>query len=147
MTALHLAQASHRDKLVPLLAAFAAEQGLTVAQDVRLRALDQMIAGVPQGAIWVIGPLRAPIGYIAVSFGWSLTSGGMEGTLTELFIRPGVRRRGIGTEVFTALLPRLAEAGVTRFHLGGATGALERLARKAGFRADEGYVLMSKTLA
>ncbi len=57
------------------------------------------------------------MGYIAVSFGWSIELGGMDGFLDEFYIREGVRGRGMGSEVLAALLPQLAQAGLVGLSL------------------------------
>ncbi|MEO0390748.1 MAG: GNAT family N-acetyltransferase, partial [Pseudomonadota bacterium] len=88
------------------------------------------------------------IGYIAVTFGWSIEFGGMDGFVDELFIRPGVRGRGIATEVLMALPRALAGAGLKALHLEVAeqNASAQRLYTKAGFRLRSGYHLMTRTL-
>ena len=91
--ALTLASLGHRDRLLPLVAAFHAEAGIETSEVQRADGITPLLEGSPHGAAYLIGPARAPIGYIVVSFGWSLEFGGMDGFIDELFIRPGVRER------------------------------------------------------
>ena len=72
-----------------------------------------LLEGSPHGAVYLIGPARAPIGYAIVSFGWSVEFGGLDGFVDELYLRPAVRRRGIATEALLALGQRLGAAGMT----------------------------------
>ena len=109
---LHLAGAGDLTQLEPLVATFHAEMGVTSDTSHRAAALEPLLNGLPQGAIYLIGPRKAPIGYIILSFGYSVASGGLVCTIDEFFIRRNVRRRGIGTEVLMTLVPQLSEYGV-----------------------------------
>ena len=89
---------------------------------------------VPMLAIWMIGPKMAPVGYVCVSFGWSIELGGMDAMIDELWIREKVRGRGMGTEALEALKAALGEAGVKALHLEGLGDGATRLYERAGFR-------------
>ena len=97
---------------------------------------------------YLIGPGRAPIGYIVITFGWSIEFGGLEGLVDEFFIRPGVRGRGIGSEVLRQLPKALGAAGVKALHLEVAhdnTRALQ-LYKRLRFEPQENYMLMSRKI-
>ena len=70
--ALHLAQTPDADRLEALVAACHAETGITQTEEERRAALLPLLEGSPHGAIYLIGPARAPVGYIVLTFGWSL---------------------------------------------------------------------------
>ncbi|WP_299150099.1 GNAT family N-acetyltransferase [uncultured Tateyamaria sp.] len=146
--ALTLATLDHLDRLLPLVAAFHAEQGIEVSDKMRLTAVEPLLAGIPHGAAYLIGPPRAPIGYIVVTFGWSIEFGGMDGFVDELFIRPGVRKRGIASEVLLALPRALSGAGLKALHLevGPDNEVAQRLYARSGFRLRDGYHLMTRHL-
>ncbi len=99
MTALTLAKPDDIDRIVPLIAAFHAEMNIDQSDAKRRAAVQPLLDGSPHGAIYIAGPVRAPIGYAAISFGWSLEFGGLDGILDEIYIRPGVRGRGIGSDL------------------------------------------------
>ena len=145
--ALTLANAEHYDRLSALVGAFHTEEGLTTTTEQREAALMPLLEGSPHGVAYLIGPARAPIGYIVLSFGWSLEFGGMDGFVDELFIRPGVRGRGIATEVLLALPKALADAGLKALHLevDVQNETAQRLYKRSGFRVRDGYHLMTKT--
>lgn len=145
--ALTLAGPDHFERLMPLVAAFHAEAGIDMGDQQRVDAIAPLLSGSPLGAVYLIGPARAPIGYIVVCFGWSVEFGGMDGFVDELFVRPGVRRRGIAGEVLTALPRALSGAGLKALHLEvnvENTGA-QKLYGRAGFRLRDGYHLMTRT--
>ncbi|MDO6480680.1 GNAT family N-acetyltransferase [Shimia thalassica] len=146
--ALHLARAEHIEKLLPLVAAFHAEEGISQEDATRRAALMPLLEGSPLGAVYLIGPTRAPIGYIVVTFGWSIEFGGMDSFVDELFIRPAVRGRGIATEVLIALPKALSEAGVRAVHLevDRDNDVGHRLYTKTGFQGRDRYMLMTRKL-
>ena len=103
---------------------------------------------MPHGVAYLIGPARAPIGYIVISFGWSLELGGMDGFVDEVYIRPGVRGRGIATEVLRSLPKALAGAGLMALHLEVDTAdeKAQALYQRSGFRTRERFKLMTRHL-
>ena len=146
--ALHLGKPADLDRLLPLVEAFHAEEGITSTDARRRAALGPLLEGSPLGAVYLIGPSRGPIGYIVVTFGWSIEFGGMDGFIDELYIRPGVRGRGVGSEVITALTAMLKSVGMTALHLEVApdNDKAIRLYTRARFKLREGYHLMSRVL-
>lgn len=146
--ALHLAKPGDLDKVLTLVAAFHAEAGITLTETARRDAVLPLLEGIPHGCLYLIGPARAPLGYVMISFGWSVEFGGMDGFVDEIYVRPTVRRRGIAGEILLELPRALAAAGLKALHLEVATGngAARDLYRRAGFREREGYMLMSKRM-
>ncbi|NRB04637.1 MAG: GNAT family N-acetyltransferase [Rhodobacteraceae bacterium] len=146
--ALTLAGPDHADALLPLIASFHEEAGFDLSDDHRANALQPLLDGVPHGVAYLIGPARAPIGYAIISFGWSMELGGMDGFLDELYIRPGVRGRGIATEVLRSLPKALASAGMKAMHLEVDTqnDKARALYERCGFRMRDGYHLMTRVL-
>lgn len=147
-TALHLARPENLEKLLPMVTAFHAEEGLNTTEEHRRAAVEPLLNGIPYGAVYLIGPTRAPIGYIIVTFSWSVEFGGMDGFVDELFIRPAVRGRGLATEVLTELPKTLASAGITALHLEVDKNNMsaQRLYSRCHFKLREGYHLMSRVL-
>lgn len=147
-TALHLAKPEDLDRLSTLVAAFHNEEGIDRSDDQRRASLTPLLEGSPHGAAYLIGPARAPIGYVIVTFGWSVEFGGLDGFIDELYIRPAVRGRGLATEVLVELPKALKAAGMTAIHLEVDRGneTAQRLYARTGFAPRDRYMLMSKTL-
>ena len=132
---LHLAAPSDLDRLMPMVRAYHEAEGIDVPDEHRKDAILPLLEGSPHGAIWFIGPKMSPVGYVAVSFGWSIELGGMDGFIDEIWIREKVRGRGMGGEALLLLLKTLKESGLRAMHLEMAEGnPAERLYRRAGFR-------------
>ncbi len=145
--ALTLAGPDHLDKLDALVAAFHAEAGIDLPAEHRRAGLAPLLDGIPHGAAYLIGPARAPIGYLVVTFGWSLEFGGLDGFIDEIYVRPGVRGRGIASETLQALPRALAGAGLKALHLEVRRDAEapRKLYAKAGFKPRSDYMLMTRT--
>jgi ribosomal protein S18 acetylase RimI-like enzyme len=145
---LTLAKPDHLERLDALVAAFHVEMGIKLSEPARRAGITPLLDGSPHGAVYLIGPPRAPIGYVVICFGWSLEFGGMDGFLDELYIRPGVRRRGIASEVLQSLPRALAGAGLKALHLEVKRGddTAKQLYARSGFKLRDGYALMTRTL-
>lgn len=146
--ALNLARPEDLEKVLSLVAAFHAESAIDSSDDSRRAGVEPLLSGIPYGAVYLIGPARAPIGYIIVTFGWSVELGGMDAFVDELYIRPAVRGRGIATEVLSTLPNALSEAGVKALHLevDRDNEAAQKLYLRSRFKARERYMLMTKVL-
>ena len=148
MTALHLAKPDDLPRLLPLVAAFHQGEGIAQSEDHVSAALAPLLEGNPLGAVYLIGPARAPIGYVVITFTWSVEYGGLDAVVDELYIRPAVRGRGIASEVLATLPRALREAGVRALHLEvhRDNETARRLFARAGFSPRDGYTRMSKPL-
>jgi ribosomal protein S18 acetylase RimI-like enzyme len=114
----------------------------------RRAALAPLLEGSPHGAVYLIGPRGAPIGYLVVTFGWSVEFGGLDAFVDELYVRRAVRGRGIAGDALDALARALRDAGVRALHLevDREDAAARRLYARAHFAPRERYMLMSRKL-
>lgn len=146
-TAINLGGPEDGEKLLSLMARYHEERGLDYDDKHRAKVSVPLLNGSPLGAVWLIGPQRAPLGYVLVTFGWSVRYGGMIGWVEEVFIRPSVRSRGIGTEVLHAIAVSLGPAGIEALQV--RVDGDERLARfckRVGFAATEDQRIMTDDL-
>ncbi|MEM9969204.1 MAG: N-acetyltransferase [Pseudomonadota bacterium] len=148
-TALTLAKPDHLDVLCTLCTAFHAEAQISMDHQTRRGALQALLEGMPYGVAYLMGPLRAPVGYLVLTFSWSIEFGGLDGMIDELYVRPAVRGRGIAREALIALPRALTRGGLRAVHLEVRrdNAAAIRLYQRAGFAPRENYILMSKQLS
>jgi len=148
MTALTLARPDDLERLLPLVAAFHDEAGIVQDDTTRRAALTPLLEGSPHGVAYLIGPARAPIGYIILSFGWSMEFAGMDGFVDEIYIRRAVRGRGIGSEVLSNLPKALAGAGLRALHLElrRDNAKVRGFYEKLRFLPREDYILMTREM-
>lgn len=145
--ALALAGPDDLDRVLALVAACHGETGIALDDAARRAGLAPLLDGSPHGCIYLIGPKRAPVGYVVIAFGWSSASGGLVGTLDDIFLRPPVRGRGIATEALSSLARTLGAAGLRALHH--ATDAdtpMARLCARCGFAPQAPLTMMTKRL-
>ena len=145
--AIHLAGEDDLDRVVSLVAAFLEEQGFALDPEQRRACIAPLLSGSPYGSVYLIGPQRAPIGYVAVTFTWSVEFGGLDAAIDEIYLRPGVRGRGIASEVLQAICKRLFQAGVMLIDLevDRDNAAARKLYERLGFEARDTYLIMHRT--
>lgn len=148
MNLLTLASAEDMAKLLPMVEAFHAETGLKTSDEHLIAALDTLFSGQVQAACWLIGPRRAPVGYIAISFGFSIELGGRDAFVDEFYVRKAVRGRGMGSQVLQLILPQLSAMEVKANHMevDHDNTRARKLYERAGFRARSTYFLMTRPL-
>jgi|SRR6185312_3187378 len=99
------------------------------------------------GRVFVLEEDGSPAGYLALTFGFSLEFSGRNGLVDELYVAPGHRGRGHGTQALAAAEKLCRELGIRALHLvvERYKEAAQALYRRVGFVAYERNV-MSKTL-
>ena len=147
-TAIHLAGPADLAKVTSLMQRYHEEAGLPYDDAHREAAASPLLEGSPLGAVWLVGPARAPLGYVLLGFGWSTHHAGMTGHLQEIFIRPSVRRRGIGTEVIHAIAVSLRDAGLKALEVraGDETDSHVSFCRRAGFKETATTLILTDPL-
>ncbi len=143
-----LAKPEHLEKLLSLVAAFHAEEGIELSDEARRAGIAPLLDGIPHGLAYLIGPARAPIGYVIITLGWSVEFGGLDAIIDEIYVRPGVRGRGIASEALLALPNALSGGGVKAIHLevDRDNAVAQKLYARAGFRPRDNYMFMSRKL-
>ncbi|SPH18357.1 Mycothiol acetyltransferase [Defluviimonas aquaemixtae] len=145
---LHRAGPEDIDLILPLVAAYHSHEGIASSPEARRAALAPLLKGSDFGAVWLIGTHSAPIGYIAITFGWSIEMGGQDAFVDEFFLVPASRGKGHGQAALDLVTAELKARGVRALHLEVSRDnqAGQRFYRHAGFEPREGYFLMSHTL-
>lgn len=111
--------------------------------DQRARDAAQNLLGDPSlGRVWMICAGSDVVGYIVLSFDYSLEYGGKCGWVDEFFVRKEHRGRGIGSQALKIFADRARELGAKTVHLGVRRGnPAIKLYRRAGFREHDAYVM------
>ena len=148
MKSLHLAKPEDAEKLITMVAAFHAEMGFDTDRAHHEGALIPLLEGSPYGAVWLIGPKLSPVGYLVICFGWSVEFGGMDAFVDEIYIRPAVRRRGMGAEALNSMALTLKDSGVRALHLevDRDNATAQEFCRRARFAPRDQYMLMTRML-
>jgi GNAT superfamily N-acetyltransferase len=80
-------------------------------------ALLGIVRDASLGRAWLIFDGDEAVGYIVLTFGYSLEYGGQDATLDEVFISPIHRGKGVGTRVMEFVVGVCRDIGVYALHL------------------------------
>jgi GNAT superfamily N-acetyltransferase len=124
--------------------AYYVEDGHTFREERQPAALAALVDGEPFGRAWLIRLGERPVGYVVLSWTFSIEAGGREACVDEFYLVPEVRHRGLGRRTLAPLEAEAMDLAVRRIFL-----EVERHNRVIGLYRRAGYVdhdrfLMSK---
>ena len=110
-------------------------------------AVQKLINDDTTGRVWIIRADAEPVGYVALTFGYSIEFGGRTAFVDELFIDSSQRGRGVGKAALQLVTERASslDLRVLFLELTDSNIGAERLYRGAGF-IERDYKLMWKRL-
>ena len=112
------------------------------------RALDALLRDPERGRVWLIERDGGPVGYLVLTWGFSLEFHGRDAYIDELYVAPEHRGAGVGGEAIGLAEHVCREQGVRALHLEVDLGneRAHALYRRNGF-AERGHRLMTKAIA
>jgi len=134
------------DPVVEMMGEFYAGEGYPFDPAASREAVAGLIREPAAGRLWLIEDAGAPVGYVALTLGYSLEYLGRDAFLDELYVRESHRGRGIGAAAMDVFESASRELGVRSVHL-----EVERdnparaLYERRGF-TDHDRLLMTKRL-
>ena len=83
------------------------------------RALTELLARAELGRVLLLEAATGGeiLGYLVLTFGFSLEHGGRDGLIDELYLGGALRGQGLGTLLIEAALHTCRELGIARVHL------------------------------
>ena len=120
-----------------------------LASSEHISRLEPLLSGGPHGAVYLIGTQLALMGYIAVTFKWSIELGGLEAIIEEFFIRDKVRGRRIGTQALIKLSEPFLTYKILRLSLDATNTSAQvtHFYERLGFQVRQNYKFMALSLA
>jgi ribosomal protein S18 acetylase RimI-like enzyme len=147
MSSPRLAQPADLEAVLALHRDFFAEDGYPLREEESRANLALLLKDPNLGRVFVIEDSGSVVGYLILTFGFNLEFGGRNALVDELYVAPGHRSRGLGSQALAAAEELCHELGIRAIHL-----VVERykedaqaLYRRVGFVAYERDV-MTKTL-
>lgn len=138
----------HLDELLPFVEEYHAFDGIHMPEGARRRVLARLLGSPELGSVWALATAGGWIGYLALTYGFSIEFQGRDAFIDELFIRASHRRRGFGSRALTQARERAAALGLVALHL--EVGRDNQVARKLygglGFEPRDRFSLMSLRL-
>jgi ribosomal protein S18 acetylase RimI-like enzyme len=94
-----------------------AMEGITTPQETLRTALDKLLREPELGRAWFIAEGNGVVGYIILTFGYDHEYGGRDAWITDVYLRPEARGRGLATAALQQLDGIARNLGVCAMHL------------------------------
>jgi ribosomal protein S18 acetylase RimI-like enzyme len=140
---IRLAKSSDFDLLLRLVAAYYKFDSIAFDERITGRALRRLLSDKSFGRIWVIDSGSALAGYVVLTFNYDLEFGGLEGLVTDLFVAPRYRRKGLGAQMIATVLDfcRSQEISAIELQVTRHNHAAQAFYRALGFKALDRVVM------
>jgi ribosomal protein S18 acetylase RimI-like enzyme len=140
-----LANIADLDLLTEFMQQFYAIDQYHFDEQAARQTLKMLIEEQSLGRLWIISTTEI-IGYVALTFGYSLEFHGRDANIDELFLIEAYRHQGIGTKTLQFVCEQCHQQGIHALHLEveHTNEAGLRLYRKMGFEAHEQRYLMTR---
>ena len=122
---------------------YAEDQTFPLQEKVARGVLRDILSTPSLGRVWMIQDGARPIGYLVLTFGYSLEYRGRDSFIDEFYIQQSHRGRGIGAAAMRFLESACRELGVHAVHLEveRSNTAAQGLYRKFGFEDHDRYLM------
>jgi ribosomal protein S18 acetylase RimI-like enzyme len=106
--------------------------------------LAALLADPSLGRAWTFHAGAAVVGYLALTFGYSLEFGGRVGVVDELYVREGQRRRGLGTAALRLVEAACLADGIRALVLevGKENAGAQAVYARAGYTGRDNHLLV-----
>jgi GNAT superfamily N-acetyltransferase/catechol 2,3-dioxygenase-like lactoylglutathione lyase family enzyme len=112
------ADTCHLPELGALVEAYYTFDGIAFDAEAVRRGLATLLEDPSLGGAWLIREDGDdPVGYFILTYGFDLEFGGRQATVTELYLRPASRGRGIGRATLSFIEEQLRAAGIGAYEL------------------------------
>jgi ribosomal protein S18 acetylase RimI-like enzyme len=111
------AEAHHLIELVALVDAYYTFDGIAFDAESVRRGLTVLLTDSSYGGAWLIRDRSETAGYFVLTYGFDIEFGGRQATLTELYLRPESRGRGLGQDALRFIEAHLRAAGIGAYEL------------------------------
>jgi ribosomal protein S18 acetylase RimI-like enzyme len=147
-TAIASARPENIPVLIRLMQEYYAFDGVEFEQDNAVLALTTLLRNEGFGRVWLVWQDDLPVGYVVITFGYSLEFGGRDAFIDELYIQKPYRGLGIGTTILKRVESTLRALGIGALHLEveGDNQRAQQFYAANGFEARQRFHLMSKRL-
>lgn len=139
--------ATDSDVLIELMREFYQVEHLRFDEQVAQGALQKILSDASLGRVWLMQHEKTAIGYVVLTFGFSLEFKGRDAFVDELYVRADYRGRGAGTTTLKFVEDACPALGVQAIHLevDRTNTKAQALYRKFGFSDHDRY-LMTKSI-
>jgi GNAT superfamily N-acetyltransferase len=146
---MRLAASADADRLVELMDEFYAEAGYSLDRAHAQEAFAAVLADSRLGRIWLIQAGVADVGYVALTFVYSLEYGGPAAVVEDFFVRAPYRGAGLGRAAMDTVRAYCDEAGIraVSVEVGRDNAVAQSVYRGVGFASVDRQLMMLKLAA
>lgn len=132
--------------LVDLMTGFYRESAFSLQPESTKAAFMKLLSDPALGRVWICEQNDEAIGYIVLTFGFSMEYGGRDAFVDDLFVRSEFRGRGLGKQLLDTLVRQCVRLDVRALHLeaGRSNDRAHALYRSFGFRDNNRQLLTKK---
>lgn len=112
MASIRRAVEADASEVLRLLSDFSSEVGTYLEEEHLSAALMPLIARPELGDLLVAEQNGELVGYVVITWGWGIESGGAEALVDEMFVSEKVRNQGVGTLLMTSAISRAQQREV-----------------------------------
>ena len=112
MAAVRRAIASDQEAVLELMRGYCQEVQTPLSDEHLLDALAPLIANEQLGDLLVAEQGGELAGYLVITWGWGIESGGAEALIDEMYVSPDFRSQGVGTLLMTEAQSRASSRDV-----------------------------------
>ena len=136
------------DLILDFMAAYYQLDGIPFVREKAAAALAELLADPSAGRVWLITAESDAVGYVVLTFGFSLEYHGRDAFIDELYVDGSFRGRGYGRRALALVEDEARALHVRELHLEveRRNEGAQRLYRRLGFSDHDRY-LMSKRLS
>ena len=142
-TTFKLADAADINPLIELMRGLYEFDHLAFDEQIARDGLSKLLSDASLGRIWLIQCGGETIGYVVLTFGFSLEFHGRNAIVDELYIRPNDRSRGAGKRALEFVAEECRALGIRALHLEveRANTNAQAVYRKSGFKDHDRYLM------
>jgi diamine N-acetyltransferase len=140
---LRIATTSDLTLLVDFMRQFYAIDKYSFDAPIARQVMQQIVEDDSLGRVWLIDYAGVVIGYVVLTFGFSLEYRGRDAFIDELFLLDAYRGQGLGAQILQFVLDACPALGIHALHLEveHSNVAGQRLYRKHGFIEHDRHLL------
>ena len=112
MASVRRALATDQDAVLALMRGYCQEVGTALSDEHLLDAIGPLIANEQLGDLLVAEQGEDLAGYLVITWGWGIESGGAEALIDEMFVAAEYRNQGVGTLLMTEAQSRASAKDV-----------------------------------
>lgn len=139
---LHRARSEHETELLAMASAFHEEDGHPLKES-SPRAIRTLLEGSTLGQIFLLREGEETVGYCALCYTMSLEFGGVVMIVDDLYLKPEVRGRGLGSRILREIEAKARHEGVVQLFLEveDANEGARRLYERHGFSVRRRHMM------